>query len=158
MKLKIISAVALSVIGLASIGSMESSTPFIKAANAQAGSKLCGVYVNAAFDKAGNIVEGTTMLAIEGRPAEGRYNATCNGVRAEMMQTATTDATLSRLSVYVWKDINGWVCEGIGAYLTSSIYPNVDTCDYMNAWGVYMVSRAGAQPTGITTYTKLAQK
>ncbi len=148
-KLKM-SAALLALVGLASIGGIESSTPFIKSAMAQPGSRLCGYIATTQVPTSATTVgAGAMLIALEARDAGPNYTGWCNKIIQEVIGQIQGDALLSTMS---WTKLDKATCESAGQYLTSATHGSNDMCDYMNSWGVYNVKKYNSPSQ--TTYSR----
>jgi hypothetical protein len=150
-KLKI-SAVALFLILVGSIGSMDSSTPFVKAAHAQPGSRLCG-YVSTTTVPVTTTTTGPGAMAIV---LEARQNGVyfwkwCDKIISETSGQIQADALLKTMS---WTQVRDATCESVGQYLVSGTWGSADICDNMSSWGVYKIRKTTSTNSTIFERTK----
>jgi hypothetical protein len=148
-KLKI-SAVALFLILVASIGSMESSTPFMKPAMAQDGSRLCGwMSRTEVLNADGTVGPGVMGILFEARQSYNSYTSNCSNAANGAESKIKTDVNLSKITT--WEKVYKAECDPVGTYFASGTHPGTDMCRNMEAHKMYMVKKIGNQ----TTYAPL---
>jgi len=119
-------------------------------AQAQSGKRICGQW--AALPNG----EGYAGILVEvqnkGNPLQA--NEACDQAKSKSPASVFTGSGWpTKLASMTWTVQGTTACENLGKYFTSSNTPNVDMCQYMDGYSLYMVLKSA--PSNSTLYYAL---